>query len=82
MGWTLYDKPSGIASGLQNGLAPRMQIQPIFHIDLLKQYVHSEELLQEVEPPSPILVEDHLEYEVQDLIQHHNHDTHLHCLML
>ena len=43
---------------------------PIFHIDRLKQYVRSEEFLREVEPPPPILVEDHLKSEVEDLIRH------------
>ena len=54
-------------------LAPGWQIHPVFHIDRLKRYVHSEEFLREVEPPPPILVEDHLEYEVEDLIWHCGH---------
>ena len=51
-------------------LPPGWQIHPVFHIDRLKRYVHSEEFLREVEPPPPVLVEDHLEYEVEDLIRH------------
>ena len=46
------------------------QIHPIFHIDRLNRYVHSEDFLREVEPPPLVLVEDHLEYEVEDLIRH------------
>ena len=49
-------------------LPPGWQIHPVFHIDRLKRYVTSEEFLREVEPPPPILVEDHLEYEVEDPI--------------
>ena len=51
-------------------LPPRWQIHLVFHIDCLKRYVRSEELLREVEPPPPVLVEDHLEYKVEDLIRH------------
>ena len=51
------------------------QIHPVFHIDRLKRYVRSEEFLWEVEPPPPILVEDHLEYEVEDLIWHRGRGT-------
>ena len=50
-------------------LPPRWQIHPVFHIDHLKRYVRSEEFLREVKPPPPILVEDHLEYEVENLIR-------------
>ena len=49
-------------------LPPKWQIHPVFPIDCLKQYIHSEKFLREVEPPPPVLVEDHLEYEVEDLI--------------
>ena len=49
------------------------QIHPVFYIDRLEQYVHSEESLREVEPPPPVLVEDHLEYEVEDLLRHRIH---------
>ena len=46
------------------------QIHPIFHIERLKWYVRSKEFLWEVEQPPLVLVEDHLEYEVEDLIRH------------
>ena len=52
-------------------LPPGWQIHPVFHIDRLKRYVRSEEFLREVKPPPPVVVEDHLEYEVEDLIRHH-----------
>ena len=51
-------------------LPPGWQIHPVFHIDSLKRYIRSEEFLQEVEPFPPILVEDHLEHEVDDLIRY------------
>ena len=43
-------------------------LHPIFHIDKLKLYIHSEEFLLEVEPPPPMVVEDHLGYGDADLI--------------
>ena len=51
------------------------QIHPVFHIDRLKRYVHLEEFLQEVEPRL-VLVEDHLEYEIEDLIWHSERGVH------
>ena len=38
--------------------------------------------LWEVEPPSPVLVEDHLEYEVEDLIRHRGRGVHWQYLVL
>ena len=49
-------------------LSPGWRLHPIFHIDKLKRYIRSEEFLQEIQLPPPIMVEDHLEYEVEDLI--------------
>ena len=63
-------------------LPPRWPIHPVFHIDRLKRYVHSEEFLREVEPPPPVLVEDHLEYEVEDLIRHRGHGARRQCLVV
>lgn len=42
----------------------------MFHISKLKKYIRSEEILWEVQPPLPVMVEDHLECEVEDHIQH------------
>ena len=50
-------------------LPPAWQIHPSFHIDRLKWDVRLEEFLWELEPPPPILVEDHLGHEAEDLIQ-------------
>ena len=63
-------------------LPPRWEIHPVFHIDRLKRYVHSKELLWEVEPPPPVLVEDHLEYEVEDLIRHRGYGARQQYLVL
>ena len=63
-------------------LPPGWQIHPILHIDRLKRCVHSEEFLREVEPPPPVLVEDHLEYEVEDLIRHRGHGARRQYLVL
>ena len=51
-------------------LRPSWCLHPVFHIDKLKTYIHSKEFLRKVQPPPPIVIEDHLEYEVEDLIRH------------
>ena len=63
-------------------LPPGWQIHPVFHIDRLKRYIRSGEFLRKVEPPPPILVEDHLEYEVEDLIWHHGRGARQYYLVL
>ena len=55
-------------------LPPVGHLHPIFHIDKLKKYIRSEEFLWEVQPP-PVVIEDHLEYEVEDLIRHRSKIT-------
>ena len=49
-------------------LSPGWHLHPIFHIDKLKKYIRSEAFLREVQPPTPMVIEDHLECEVEDLI--------------
>ena len=39
-------------------LPPGWRLHPVFHVDKLKKYIHSEEFLREVHPPPPIVVED------------------------
>ena len=63
-------------------LPPGWQIHPVFHIDSLKWYIRSEEFLREVEPPPLVLVEDHLENEVEGLIRHRGRGTRRQYLVL
>ena len=49
-------------------LPPSWHFHPVFHIDKLTKYIRSEEFLREVRPPPPVVVEAHLEYEIEDLI--------------
>ena len=43
-------------------------LHPVFYSDKLINYIHSEEFLWAVHPPPLVVVEDHLEYEVEDVI--------------
>ena len=54
---------------------PSWHLDPVFHIDKLKCYIPLEEFLLNVHPPPPVVVEDHLEYEVEDLILHQGNDA-------
>ena len=51
------------------------RLYPVFHIDKLKHYIHSEEFLWEAQLPPLVVVEYHLEYEFEDLIQHQGKGT-------
>ena len=64
--FTITQKVSLVAYRVD--LPPGWHLHPVFHIGKLKKYIHSEEFLWEVHPPPPVVVEDHLEYEVEDLI--------------
>lgn len=59
--YSVYEKESAVAA---------WWLHPVFHIDKLKRYICLEEFLREVAPPPPVVVEDHWEYEVEDLIRH------------
>ena len=63
-------------------LPPGWRLHPVFHVDKLKKYIRSEEFLWEVHPPPPVVVEDHLEYEVEDLIRHRGKGTRRQYLVL
>ena len=66
--FTITQKVSLVAYRVD--LPPDWHLHPVFHIDKLNKYICSEEFLREVHPPPPIVVEDYLEYEVEDLIRH------------
>ena len=44
------------------------QIHPTFHASHLKAYIRHPEFEQEVEPPSPVLMDGELEYEVEAIL--------------
>ena len=64
--FTIAQKVSPMAYRVD--LPPCWHLHPVFHMDKLKKYIHSEEFLREVHPPPPVVLEDHLEYEVEDVI--------------
>ena len=71
---------SPIAFGLDLPLG--WWIHPVFHTSKLKRYIRSEEFLREVEPPSPVLVGDTLEYEVEGILRHQGTGTRRQHLVL
>ena len=78
--FTITQKVSPVAYRVD--LPPGWRLHPVFHIDKLKKYIRSEEFLREVHPPPPVVVEDHLEYEVEDLIRHRGKGTRRQYLVL
>ena len=78
--FTITQKVSSVAYRVD--LPPSWHLHPGFHIDKVKKYIHSEEFLWEVHPPPPVVVEDHLDYEAEDLIQHRGKGTRRQYLVL
>ena len=78
--FTITQKVSPVAYRVE--LPPSWRLHPVFHIDKLKKYIRSEEFLREVHPPPPVVVEDHLEYEVEDFIRHRGKGTRQQYLVL
>ena len=71
--FTITQKVSPVAYRVE--LPPNWRLHLVFHIDKLKKYIHSEEFSREVQPPPPIVIENHQEYEIEDLIQHRGKGT-------
>ena len=69
----ITQKVSPMAYQMESPLGWRLH--PVFHINKLKRYIHSEEFSREVQPPPPMVVEYHLEYVVEDLIWHRGKGT-------
>ena len=68
MGWTFIITQKVSRVTYRADLPLGWHLHPVFHVDKLKKYIRSEELLREVHPPPPVVVEGHLEYEVEDLM--------------
>ena len=71
--FTITQKVSPMAYRVD--LHPSWCLHPVFHIDKLKKYIHFDEFLWEAQPPPPVVIEDHLEYEVEALIRHRGKGT-------
>ena len=78
--FTITQKVSPVAYRVD--LLPGWRLHPVFHVDKLKKYIRSKEFLWEVHPPPPVVVEDHLDYEVEGFIQHWGKGTHQQYLVL
>ena len=46
------------------------KIHPVFNVNKLRGYIEDEEFLREEQLISPELMEDHLEYQVQTILDH------------
>ena len=52
------------------GLAPAWRVHPVFHVSNLKRWTQSEEFERVERPPSPVMVEEHEEDEVEAILMH------------
>ena len=45
-----------------------MKIHPVFHVSLLESYHEDSDPTQKQSPPPPVLVQDQVEYKVEDIL--------------
>ena len=56
-------------------------MHPTFHVDKLKLFERSSEFQRNVDPPPPLKIEGHLEYEVEAIIRHNEVGARKHYLV-
>ena len=76
MSWALCHHKESLANGYRVDLPPGCHLHLVFHIEKIKHYTRSEDFLREVQPPPPVVVEDPLEYKVEDLIWYRGKGAH------
>ena len=70
MSWTIFHHTKDVFYGFKVDLALGERLQHVFHIGNLKRYLHFEGFSKEFQPPLLVIVDDHPEYKVEDLIYH------------
>ena len=57
------------------------RVHPTFHVEKLKLFERSSEFQRNVDPPPPLKIEGHLEYEVEAIIRHKGAGVRKHYLV-
>ena len=61
---------------------PGWRIHSTFHVNNLRRYHKSQKFVWTEQPPPPILIEDHLEYEVEAILSHKGQGRHRRYLVM
>ena len=78
--FSICKKISPVAYALE--LPPGWKIHSTFHVSNLRRYYTSQEFVRTEQPPPPILIEDHLEYEVEAILRHRGQGRHRRYLVM